>query len=271
VKYKIGLTGATGSLGKIIIKNNKKNFNIVRFNGDITDRIAVLNWVLNNDLKVILHLAAVVPIKLVNKNKNKAKDTNYNGTKNIVDAAILNKVKWFFFSSTSHVYKSSKIKISENFKKEPISYYGKTKLLAENYLIKKFTQNKIRYCIGRIFSTANKSQKKNYLIPDLKVKIRKFKKFIKLKNLNHFRDFISMEDISRIIFYLYEKKIHGIINLGTGKAIYLKKIAMIIAKKYNKKIIFEDNKYATYLIADNRKLKKIYKKNINKKIERLIF
>ena len=37
MNYKIGLTGSTGSLGKIILKNNKKiNFNC--FKGDITNK-----------------------------------------------------------------------------------------------------------------------------------------------------------------------------------------------------------------------------------------
>ena len=60
------------------------------------------------------------------------------GTKNLVDAIIDSNIKWFFFSSTSHVYKSrkKKKKISENSIKKPISYYGKTKFLAEKYIIK---------------------------------------------------------------------------------------------------------------------------------------
>ena len=41
-----------------------------------------------------------------------------------------------FFSSTSHVYKSSQKKISEISIKKPISYYGQTKLWAENYIQK---------------------------------------------------------------------------------------------------------------------------------------
>ena len=161
-----------------------------------------------------------------------------------------------FFSSTSHVYKSSRKKISESFEKKPISYYGQTKLWAENYIIKKFKSANIKYSIGRIFSTTNKSQKKNYLVPDLKYKIRKTKKKLTLKNLNHYRDFISMEDISKIIFFLMKKKFSGVLNLGTGKGIFLKDIAKIIAKKYNKELIFFDNKKITYLVANISKLLK---------------
>ena len=189
----------------------------------------------------------------------------------MVDACINENIKWFFFASTSHVYQSSKNKISENTKKNPISYYGETKLLAEKYIIQKFRNTKIKYCIGRIFSTANKNQNKNYLVPDLKKKIKNTKKTIVLKNLNHYRDFISMEDISKIIFFLYKKNFKGIINIGSGKSMHLKNIAKIICKKYKKKIKFVDNTKDTYLIANTEKLKKIYKLNFVKKIEKLIF
>ncbi len=169
------------------------------------------------------------------------------------------------------MYKSSQNKISENSYKKPISYYGKTKLLAENYILKKFDKAKINYCIGRIFSTTNKNQKKNYLVPDLKFKIKREKKDVLLKNLNHYRDFISMEDISKIIFILKRKKFRGVINLGSGKKVFLKDIGKIIAKKYKKKISFLDNKKKTYLIANINKLKKFYKIDHQKKIENMIF
>ena len=166
---------------------------------------------------------------------------------------------------------SSHKKISEKNQKKPISYYGLTKLKAENYIIKRFKNTKIKYCIGRIFSTTNKNQKKNYLVPDLKYKIRNSKKKITLKNLNHYRDFISMEDISKIIFVLMNKKFNGVLNLGSGKGIFLKDIAKTIAKKYNKEVIFSDNKKTTYLVANVERLLKIYKLKIPKKIEKIIF
>ena len=160
MKNKIGLTGSSGSLGKAL-KRFKKNSLFSFFKGDITKKEDVSKWIKKNNINSIIHLAAVVPIKKVNKNRLNAKKTNFIGTKNLVDVVIeQNKIEWFFFSSTSHVYNSSNKKISENSKIRPISYYGKTKLQAEKYIIKKFKKFKIRYCIGRIFSTANRNQKK---------------------------------------------------------------------------------------------------------------
>ena len=176
-------------------------------------------------------------------------------------------IKWFFFASTSHVYRSSKKPIKENFTKVPISYYGKTKLISEKYIQK----NLKNYCIGRIFSTSNKNQRKNYLIPDLKDKIKKVRKKIVLNNLNHYRDFISMRNISNVIHVLLEKNFIGVINIGSGKSIYLKDIAKIILKKYKKEGIFKDNKKKTYLIANIKKLKKITKLKFHTNIKKMIF
>jgi len=267
---KLGITGHTGSLGKIIRTSNK-GYKFSFFKKDIRDKKAVCDWVLKNKLNVIIHLAAIVPIKVVNSNKKKAYQVNYNGTKNIVDASLKSKVNWLFFSSTSHVYKSSKDKLSEKSKIKPISYYGKTKLLAENYIIKKYKNSQCNYCIGRIFSTTNINQKKNYLVPDLKTKIKKTKKKLILKNLNHYRDFISMQDITKIIHVLIKKNFNGIINIGSGKSIYLKDLAKIILKRYKKTATFVDNKKITYLIADSQKVKKITKLKFNSNVAKMIF
>ena len=131
--YRIGLTGSTGSLGKVILQDNKKiNFNC--FKGDITNRTEVFDWINKNDINVVLHLAAIVPIKEVNRNRVKAKKVNFYGTKNIVDACVEKKIKWLFFSSTSHVYKSSKKKNFRNINQETYFILWPNKALSrKNY------------------------------------------------------------------------------------------------------------------------------------------
>jgi len=81
-----------------------------------------------------------------------------------------------------------------------------------------------------------------------------------------------MKDISKIIFKLSKKRYKGIINIATGKKVYLKNIAKIILKKYNKENYkFIDNKLQTSLIGDIKKLKKITNFKSHKSIEKMIF
>lgn len=271
--YRCGITGATGILGSKIIKKIK--FNFVIFKGDITKKKLVDNWIKSNNFDFIIHLAAIVPTKDVEKDYNYAKKVNYNGTKNIVDSLIKyqKKPKNIFFASTSHVYQIRKkfFKIDENQKVKPYSKYGKTKILAENYFKEKLKKQKINYCIGRIFSYTSPEQNKSFLTPGLFYKIKKSrKKTITFKGLKHFRDFLSINDIINAIRILCIKNGTGIYNIGSSKKFYLETIAKIFCKKFKKKASFiKSSKSFTYLISDNKKLIKLGWKPKNSFIQEL--
>ena len=263
------ITGSTGVLGKKIKK--LLPFKFYEFKNDLRNKKKVEKWVLAKNFDIIIHLAALVPVKIVNKNYKKAYDINVVGTSNLINSILKKKIKpkWFFFSSTSHVYTPTKtyVKINEKFKTKPQNRYGKTKILAENLLIKKLKNSKIKLCIGRIFSFTDKNQKTPYLVPSLKTKINSKKNKIILKNLNHYRDFLSTKDIVFAINILRKKIKSGIYNIGSGEKFSLKDIAKLIAKR--KKKIFIDKSNPTYLIADNSKLTSLNWKpsKYNKKLE----
>ena len=81
----LGITGSIGVLGSVLKKKLKiKNKNL--FNGKIENKKNVNNWIKSNNFDIIIHLAAIVPTKIVNQNKQKALIVNFEGTKNLVDA-----------------------------------------------------------------------------------------------------------------------------------------------------------------------------------------
>ena len=97
MKFNCGITGHTGVLGSELIKKYH-NINFIKFDGDITSKKNVRSWLINKNINIIFHLAALVPTKIVKKNPRKANKVNYLGTKILVDEVInLNRVKWFFF------------------------------------------------------------------------------------------------------------------------------------------------------------------------------
>ena len=112
-KIHIGITGASGVLGKQILKIKDK-IKYISYKGDIRSKNKIKKWFKKNHFDAIFHLAAIVPIKEVNNNKLRALNVNYEGTKNIVNEVIKHNIKWFFFSSTSHVYYYSKKKLVKN-------------------------------------------------------------------------------------------------------------------------------------------------------------
>lgn len=256
---KCGITGSRGNLGTSFLKIKK--FNFIKFSGDISKKSDVEKWIKLNEFDIIIHFAALVPTYKVDKYYDRALKVNFYGTKYLVDSIIKYKknLSWFFFASTSHVYPFQRKKISETNKTKPISKYGSTKLLAENYIKSKFINNKISYCIGRIFSIFN-NKDKGFFTPSLLNKIKKGPYDLNLENLNHYRDFLSTEQISKLIIFLWKKKFSGIINIASGKKTNLRQIARIFANKAAKKVSFKTNR-PSYHVANISKLTKLGYKN----------
>ncbi len=252
----IAITGASGVLGKFFI-NKYKNYKFDIYRGDIKNYNEVKNWVKNTNANHILHFAAKVPTHYVKKNYENSLKVNYFGTKNLVKSILSTKKPfWFFFASTSHVYKSSTRPLKEKDILKPISLYGKTKHKAENYLLKNLKEKRLSVCIGRIFSLTDKTQPSSYMVPALLKKFKTNKKKIEISDLNHDRDFIHIDDLCRAINLLKRKRSVGIFNIGSNKVTNLFDILKLINKK-NKKILYNENKIKTSLIANISKLKKI--------------
>jgi len=272
MRFNCGITGHTGVLGSEIIKK-KFDFRFSKFNGDLTKKKDIKKWINNNDINIIFHFAAVVPTHIVKDNFSYANKVNVIGTKNLINEAIKQKkLKWFLFSSTSHVYNFSKKKITEKTKTKPLSKYGLTKLKAEKYIQKKL-KNKIPFCIARIFSFSHKKQASSFVIPSIIKKAKTKNKKIIFSNLEHYRDFLSTSDICNAIKILYKNKATGIYNIGSGKKVLISDIVKIILRKYKKKYLIKKNKNKTCLVADIKKIKKLNwkpKKNINKTIAELL-
>ena len=180
------------------------------------------------------------------------------------------KTLWFFFSSTSHVYSPTHKKLKETDQIKPFSLYGKTKVYAEKYLLKKLNDNKIDICIGRIFSFTHPTQKVSFVIPALNKKIKSLKnKTLYLNNINHDRDFLHINDICRSINFLFKKRSTGVFNIGSGKRTSLMQVVNILNKNKDKKIIYKNSFKKTSIVANVNKIKRLgFKPNFN--IKRII-
>ena len=224
---KIGITGSSGVLGTNLRKILCNEI-FLCFNGKIQNYSDVYKWIKKNQFDSIIHLAAIVP--------------NLHSKKRV----------WFFYASTSHVYKFKTEKIKETDKTMPVSYYGETKMMAENYVKKK--GNYITPCIGRIFSFTDKNQNKSFIIPKIFSELKSKKKKIYAKNLNHIRDFLQINDIAFAIKIMLRNNSKGLYNICSGKGINLIDLMIKLNKKYKKKIIFIKNRNKTILVGVNKKL-----------------
>ena len=64
---KIGITGGNGILGSSLIYFLKKKFKIKKYNYDILNVKNINNWIEHNQFQIIIHLAALVPVRSVEK------------------------------------------------------------------------------------------------------------------------------------------------------------------------------------------------------------
>ena len=268
-KFKlIGLTGSTGLLGQSLKKKLRKlnNYKLNCYKGDITNKSQLKKWFKVNSFCYVIHLAAIVPVKKVNKNINFAKKVNIGGTKNIINEINKKKsIKWFFFSSSSHVYQFNNKKIRETSIRKPFSIYGKTKLEAEKFIEKKINK-KIKFCVGRIFSLEGKNKAKSYFLPGLLKKIRK-NKVIEI-DLNQFRDFIHVDDVAEAVVILLKKEQVGIYNIASGKKTKFYELINLFSKLLKRKIKFKNtvSKVSSSSYANIYKIKKAINWKVKKKV-----
>ncbi|MEZ5037826.1 MAG: NAD-dependent epimerase/dehydratase family protein [Chitinophagales bacterium] len=112
--------------------NLPENFEIVY--ADLTNRTEVMNVV--KEVDTIFHLAGAIYPKQVDV----LYKVNERGTRNIVDACVQNGIKRIVYMSTDSTcgYGSDAQPIfDENTASNPYKHYGKSKLLAENYILEK--------------------------------------------------------------------------------------------------------------------------------------
>ena len=75
------ITGARGFVGsRLAFLLRKRGLNFINFDGDITDRPAVLSWSSDKKIETVIHLAAVIS----SRDKGAFKNVNVFGTANII-------------------------------------------------------------------------------------------------------------------------------------------------------------------------------------------
>jgi len=109
-----------GELQQVLMKRKFNNPKLKFVIGDIRDSVAVENATRNIDY--IFHLAALKHVPVCEENVQETIKTNIEGTTNIVQAAIKNKVK-------------KVIDVSSDKAVEPINLYGMTKAVGEKIVV----------------------------------------------------------------------------------------------------------------------------------------
>ncbi len=203
-----------------------KNLKIIE--GDIRKINDVNNCLKEQD--IVIHLAAKISVSQSILNPSETFEVNVDGTKNVLEACKKNNIKKIIIASSAAVYGEggSGMKLKENTKTDPVSPYGKSKLIMEQEIEKNLLKyNKLDCIILRFFNIFGVGQTSEYAGV-----ITKFVERISLdKPLEIFgdgmqtRDFVSIHDIVESVNAAIKNGKNGTYNIASGKAITINKLA----------------------------------------------
>ena len=196
----------------------------------------------------------------------KYKNNNYS-IENDLDSKICKKIsklkiKYVFLSSRK-VYKF-KLNLKESDKTHPLENYSKNKLITEKYLEKNLDKKLLILRISNVIGMKNKKKyrKVNNTFFDNYLAIVKTKK--KYLYDNYFKDFISIDQFTKMFSLSLKYNLSGKYNLSLGKKVYISEIIDWLnfynIKKNNfickNKDTFKINQYS-FSLSNNKLVKKI--------------
>ena len=158
--------------------------------------------------------------------------------------------------------------ITEKTKLNPETYYAKSKIKSENILKKYFKSKLLILRIPGVFGFGDDFKS---TIGSL-IKQSESSKKILIKNYGlDKRDYLFVNDLSKIIILLIKKECFGIFNIVTGKSFSIKYIVNLIVRNSKNKLIYcktknQDLIKNSNLVYDNSLLKKL---NLNYKFTSL--
>ena len=171
---KVLVTGGAGNIGLSVVKIlEKKNIQSVIF--DLSEQIKINQDFINGSVEVIpgsildkslisqalrgcthvIHLAAVLGVKNTETNNLNCLEINIQGTENLLNAAISEKIEKFIFTSSSEVYgEPLELPISESSITQGKTLYAVSKLAGEEF-VKGYAQRYpfLNYSILRLFNS----------------------------------------------------------------------------------------------------------------------
>ena len=259
-KKRVAITGGSGLLGSSFCKKYRNNFKILKCPHRVENFNKINRWIKKNDFTYFVHFAAIT------NNRYKSETVrlvNVNASINLLDILQKEKkdFKFFLFISSSHVYGTSKYRVKETSKRKPVTIYGKSKKIVEDYIMKNRSKFKYKIGIARVFNFTGPKQRKGYFVPDMYEKIRRNKK---ITDINKFRDFIHIDDVLNSINLILRNKFSQPINISSGKKINLIKVCKILNENTFKRVLLIDKKIGKDLFGDNKKLKNLGLKKFKK-------
>ncbi len=220
------ITGSSGFIGKYLIKYFSSNISFVKY-----DRTSPLNI----QGEAVLHLAGKAHDFKKTTNPDEYYQVNTELTKNVFDSFLASDAKVYItLSSVKAVADGLEGILTEDYIPSPITHYGKSKLLAEEYILSKEIPEGKRVYILRPCMVHGPGNKGNL---NLLYKLASKEIPWPLGAFNNIRSFCSIDNLMFIINELIERDDipSGVYNVADDKALSTNELISILAESQNKK------------------------------------
>jgi len=259
----VGMTGARGMLGRLLrARLEHHGIETAAYPGNVNNLDELASWFASLRLRHFFHFAALVPVVAVEADPLLAFQTNVIGTFNVCQQLLKTQPGcWLFHCSSSHVYQPTptSLPIQEDAPKNPPTFYGTTKLLAERVVDTLMSKLRAPYCVGRVFSYTHVDQAPPYLVPNLRQKISALRDgaALDITNAASVRDIQDAEQVIDTILHLAQRTATGTVNIGTGVGQSVGEIALLVARSLGKQIQVTGRQSGPpeSLIADTKRLR----------------
>tara|TARA_B110000977_G_C11004595_1_gene465204 strand:+ start:376 stop:1257 length:882 start_codon:yes stop_codon:yes gene_type:complete len=224
----IYLTGASGFVGKNLISYFKNKIEIKKHVRDSEFLIKE---------KTVIHLAGKAHDLKNSSNKDEYYEVNTELTKQIFDSFLTSDSRVFIYMSSVKAVADSVVGIlSEDYVPNPKTHYGKSKLLAERYILSKKIPNNKRVYILRPCMIHGPNNKGNLNLLYSFVARGIPYPFGKYENQ---RSFVSVENLCFVISQLIEKHNtpSGVYNIADDHVLSTKELVTIIGEVIGRKPI----------------------------------
>jgi len=258
------VTGADGFIGshltEMLLKNGYKVRALAQYNsfnywgwledvpenenlevvcGDIRDSYFCHR--LCRDVDMVFHLAALIAIPFSYQAPQSYVDTNIQGTLNICQASLDNKLHRIICTSTSEVYGTAQyVPIDEKHPLQPQSPYSASKIGADAVAMSFFHAFNLPLTIARPFNTYGPRQSARAVIPTIITQIAAGIKEIRLGDTSPTRDFNYVEDTCRGFLELAkcEDAVGETVNIGSNFEISIRETLDLIKDIMHSDVFF---------------------------------
>ncbi len=236
---KVLITGASGFVGSNLCDFlHEKGVDISKLSANSNIKYDVpLSILSSENIFALIHLAGKAHDLKNISNFNQYYQSNTTLTKQIFDAFVLSESKVFItLSSVKAVADEVKVDLFEDFIPNPVSHYGKSKLLAEEYILSKKLPYDKRVYILRPCMIHGPGNKGNL---NLLYKIAKMGLPWPLGAFENKRSFCSIDNLCFIIKELIEndKIPSGIYNIADDDPLSTNDLIKLISKCQGKKYL----------------------------------